>query len=473
MLGVSKVGFVRRPRPFFGSVVLVAGILAWQGASPALAINAPQTFIFTGSAQTYTVPAGVCSVTVDAFGAAGGPKLFTDFSSAGLGGEATATLAVIPGETLQVNVGGAGKSASGTAGGAGGFNGGADGGTILTGSVSTGGSAGGGGASDVRRTPFTLADRLIVAGGGGGEANTGYGGAGGGLIGGDGGVGVGLGTSGGGGGGGGTQSAGGAGGTGGTQSPYPPGMPGAPGTSGSGGRGGDASSNAAPGAGGGGGYFGGGGGGGGANQSFGGAGGGGGGGGSGFGPAGVTFLNGVRPGDGLITITPGLACPKLATAATLTATLGASISDVATLSGGDTPTGAITFQLFGPNNLTCTAPALFTSTPTVVSGNGSYQSDAFTPLAVGTYLWVASYSGDANNKPAATACNDAGETSTITAAVCQEADGNGDIHSDKRKGRVDKNHERCDDNQGENVDSSDRAQGGDILNLPGGSIALN
>jgi len=56
---------------------------------------------------TWTVPAGVTSVTVDAFGAQGGGAAGV---KGGLGGEATATLAVTPGATYQINVGGYGGS---------------------------------------------------------------------------------------------------------------------------------------------------------------------------------------------------------------------------------------------------------------------------------------------------------------------------------------------------------------------------
>ncbi|MFN2504978.1 MAG: hypothetical protein ABR540_12275 [Acidimicrobiales bacterium] len=84
---------------------------------------------------------------------------------------------------------------------------------------------------------------------------------------------------------------------------------------------------------------------------------------------------------------------------------GIAIFDFATLAGGDNPTGTITFDLFGPDNATCSGPPIFTSTVTVV-GNGNYQSDSFPTNAAGTYRWVARYSGDANNTPAATACGD-------------------------------------------------------------------
>jgi hypothetical protein len=40
-----------------------------------------------------------------------------------------------------------------------------------------------------------------------------------------------------------------------------------------------------------------------------------------------------------------------------------------------------------------------------VSGNGSYTSPSFTPGQAGTYWWTASYSGDTNNTPVASGCD--------------------------------------------------------------------
>jgi hypothetical protein len=96
--------------------------------------------------------------------------------------------------------------------------------------------------------------------------------------------------------------------------------------------------------------------------------------------------------------------------------IGTAIFDVATLAGGQNPTGTITFNLFGPNNTTCSGPPIFTSTKPV-AGNGNYQSDSFTTTQAGDYQWVASYSGDANNAPVTTACNDPAEMTSIGKAV--------------------------------------------------------
>ena len=94
--------------------------------------------------------------------------------------------------------------------------------------------------------------------------------------------------------------------------------------------------------------------------------------------------------------------------------MGAAINDTAVLTGGFNPTGTITFNLFGPNNATCTGAPAFTST-VAVNGSGNYNSAPFTPTAPGNYTFVASYSGDANNNPAGpTACNDPNETVAVS-----------------------------------------------------------
>jgi hypothetical protein len=94
-----------------------------------------------------------------------------------------------------------------------------------------------------------------------------------------------------------------------------------------------------------------------------------------------------------------------------------TISDTATLSGGDDPTGTITFKLYGPNDADCSDTPLFTSTSTVL-GNASYQSGAYTVTQPGTYRWVVFYSGDDNNQSAGpTGCGDSTETVVVTPAT--------------------------------------------------------
>jgi len=117
------------------------------------------TFHATGAVQTFTVPANVTQVTFDVFGARGGSNAVGVLG--GLGGEATGTLAVTPGQVLTVMVGG---SVSTTP-----FNGG---GAAGPSPCATAQAGAGGGASDVRTGAGALADRVIVAGGGGGAAGS-------------------------------------------------------------------------------------------------------------------------------------------------------------------------------------------------------------------------------------------------------------------------------------------------------------
>ena len=77
------------------------------------------------------------------------------------------------------------------------------------------------------------------------------------------------------------------------------------------------------------------------------------------------------------------------------------ISDFAKPTGFGTPTGTVTFSLF--DNATCTGTPIFTQTVALV--NGLAHADDPTPLnANGTYKWVVTYNGDANNSPSTSAC---------------------------------------------------------------------
>ncbi|WP_203690493.1 choice-of-anchor A family protein [Catellatospora coxensis] len=114
------------------------------------------------------------------------------------------------------------------------------------------------------------------------------------------------------------------------------------------------------------------------------------------------------------------ATPDLTTVASADITFGGQIHDVARLAGGNNPTGTITFQAYGPDNAMCTGTAAFTTTRTVTR-DGLYQSDDFTPLAAGTYRWIATYSGDRFNQPAATSCADELEWVVVNPAVVTPA----------------------------------------------------
>ena len=359
---------------------------AASGAPPALAYS------YTGVEQTYTVPAGVTAVTITAVGAPGGsgPRNTNTTPTPGAypggdGASVTATVAVTPGETLYVEVGGPGGSTDcsldpvvSPA-----FNGGGGNGC----------GGGGGGASDVRTCSISTCSlssadtRLVVAGGGGGGGGAAHG-----CVGGAGGQAGDTAATGAGAGGAGYSpctSPGGPGGNGGRGSPA--GMVGSgyaggstDGTLGAGGN----SGYGELGGGGGGGYFGGGAGG----YDF--AGGGGG--------AGSSFWETDAVGTSMeedSTATAGLTVtvaspPSINTVQQSgSATVGSAVADEATVTGGDSPSGTVTFDLYA--NANATGTALFSDTQALSAGSAT--SAGYTTTATGTDYWVATYNGDSNN----------------------------------------------------------------------------
>ena len=136
---------------------------------------------------------------------------------------------------------------------------------------------------------------------------------------------------------------------------------------------------------------------------------------------GVTF-NATPLGSGGVTCTFLNAVPRTPTISTQvsasTITLGSSVTDLATVTGVagvPTPTGAVTFKVYGPGDDTCTGAGV-----TVVGGNlrsGSVTSGSFTPTQVGTYHWIATYAGDANYAGVAGTCTDANETVVVNKAT--------------------------------------------------------
>jgi hypothetical protein len=76
----------------------------------------------------------------------------------------------------------------------------------------------------------------------------------------------------------------------------------------------------------------------------------------------------------------------------------------------------VTFELFGPGSATCTGTPVFTST-VAINANGTVTSAPYTPTTAGTYHWLASYGGDANNMAVTGACNDANETTDVAKAT--------------------------------------------------------
>jgi hypothetical protein len=105
------------------------------------------------------------------------------------------------------------------------------------------------------------------------------------------------------------------------------------------------------------------------------------------------------------------ASPTISGLASAGGPAGGSVHDVATVAGGASPTGTVTFRLF--TNNTCTAQ-VFTSTNTLVGGTAT--SGSFAPASPGTYYWAAAYNGDANNNPATSVCGAPNQAVIITKA---------------------------------------------------------
>lgn len=143
------------------------GNIATTTATITNCIAGSSAFSYTGSSQTFTMPAGCTKATIKAWGGggAGGLQWGSYGNNGGGGGYATGVVNLAPGENLTVNVGGGGVFAGG-----GGWNGGAGAGPYQSDPISgtSPRAGGGGGATDVRRVGTNLTDRILVAGGGGG-----------------------------------------------------------------------------------------------------------------------------------------------------------------------------------------------------------------------------------------------------------------------------------------------------------------
>lgn len=163
---------------FYSKLVILVALFSGLCMS---AFAQPATFSYTGSVQSYTVPAGATQLAVDAMGAAGGAAYNCCSSDPNaLGGRVQCNLAVTAGTVLYIYVGGKGSDWTNIIHSSGGYNGGGGGGSY---------AADGGGASDIRTSASggAFTGRLVVAGGAGGGGDfDAAAGAGGGLTGGTG-----------------------------------------------------------------------------------------------------------------------------------------------------------------------------------------------------------------------------------------------------------------------------------------------
>jgi YVTN family beta-propeller protein len=122
--------------------------------------------------------------------------------------------------------------------------------------------------------------------------------------------------------------------------------------------------------------------------------------------------NSVRSGSGDEPVTVSAATPTISTVQRpASVTVGASVTDHATVSGGDSPGGTVTFSLYdNPNG---TDRPLFTDTETL--NNGSATSKAYTTAVAEADYWVATYGGDNNNNPVSSGTGD--EPVSVSAAT--------------------------------------------------------
>jgi hypothetical protein len=106
-----------------------------------------------------------------------------------------------------------------------------------------------------------------------------------------------------------------------------------------------------------------------------------------------------------VQASPSLSASAPTTGTTRAAIAASSINGV--LSAGSSPTGTVSFRVFGPQSSppsSCTSGGTAVGT-TSASGDGTFHPPAgFTPTAAGDYWWYASYGGDTNNNSAASVC---------------------------------------------------------------------
>ena len=126
-------------------------------------------------------------------------------------------------------------------------------------------------------------------------------------------------------------------------------------------------------------------------------------------------VSGIAVGVGVqvtctFTDTSTKASPTISTSVSpASIALGGSASDLATLSGGSSPTGTVIYTAYSDSS--CATVAFGPNAKSVGS-----SSDSFTPTVVGTYYWIASYGGDGNNNAVSTKCGDSGEILTVSKA---------------------------------------------------------
>jgi uncharacterized repeat protein (TIGR01451 family) len=141
---------------------------------------------------------------------------------------------------------------------------------------------------------------------------------------------------------------------------------------------------------------------------------------------------------------------------------------------GYSPTGSVTFTVYGPNDANCSGTGTAVGSGQL-DANGDATSPDYTPTAVGTYRWIASYSGDGNNNTVSGNCNDAGESvdvrqpqlainktgpdhaydgDVITFDITVTNPGNSDVHDVQLSDKINGTNHGCDSISGPSGDTN-------------------
>jgi hypothetical protein len=121
---------------------------------------------------------------------------------------------------------------------------------------------------------------------------------------------------------------------------------------------------------------------------------------------------------------------SLSLSAPSTGTVGKAIATSAVsavLSGGSSPTGTVTFTVFGPQAAAptdCTTGGTTAGTASVTNNGVVHPSSAFTPTLAGSYWWYVRYGGDAGNAGSHSGCG-AGMPETVVSAASGGTGGTG------------------------------------------------
>ena len=106
------------------------------------------------------------------------------------------------------------------------------------------------------------------------------------------------------------------------------------------------------------------------------------------------------------------ASPQMAGIST-SGSVGSTIHNEVTLTGAFSPSGEVTFSVYGPGDTACATPLETTSAPIQ---SGKAVSGEFTTQQAGVFRWTASYGGNANNEPFELDCDAPGQASSVAKA---------------------------------------------------------